>query len=347
MEQFNRIEEPKVFSEEDLVYLKALLGTTRTADGHDITFVSILSIRELVILYNVAFDGVPAVAKVAIRYQILESTECIVETLCYEKGIHLEDQQWSQEEEKWLLTDEQTQQIASDLEEALKDFRYANTYVKDVYHEADVHSVLHDCESIPRYYGLYECDDVVIYVIEKLGSDLFSQKPSLEVVAIDVIKALQCLHNANTNSYVNGYFHNDVTPGNILNDNRGGVTLIDFGVSRPIWFCGKPGESPPVYSLKVGNPCFAPSNAFLGCYNYASDLEGLCYTLEFLYHGPEGFPWKELAYEGEWKDEMSERAFLLRQKYTPSNERVRKLFEYIQTIGNEKPDYRKCMEFFM
>lgn len=366
MERFNRVVHPEEFSEEDLVYLRGLLGTTRTvsaeedatadatADKKNITFVSILSIRELTILYNAILDGTPVVAKVAIKYEVLQQRESMLEEICFDHEIELEDGQWDKQNEKWNLTEEQEQFILPKLEEAIKTFKYTDTFIKDVQLEAFFHENLKNCDFVPKYYGLFYCEDIVIYVIEKLGKDLFRERPPLEKVAIDVIKALECLHTTDVDAYIPGYLHRDVTPGNILNNDRGGVCLIDFGVTSLAANCRHPGKEKKKYSLTVGNPAFAPSIAFLGCYNYAADLEGLVYTLEVLYSGEETIPWGILACEGRseddkgvWRDELSERAYLLRQGFVPRDKRVKKLLEYIQTIGNEMPDYQKCIGFFL
>lgn len=347
MNRFNRTETPVLFTEEDLTYLKGLIGSTRTVDGNEITFESILSIRELVILFNVTFNGNPAVAKVAIKYEILNADrEYLIESICSDEGIDLLGEQWDSTNEKWLLTEEQEVILNPLIDEAIRTFKYTDTFVKDVSYEASIHRDIKECDTIPKYYGFYEFDDIEVYVLEKLGVDLFHHTPALEVVAIDVIKALECLHTTDcSHPTKKGFIHRDVTPGNILN-REGGVCLIDFGITTPAWACQPydPAEEK-TFLLTAGNPSFAPKNAFIGKYTYAGDLEGLCYTLEYLYYGIQTIPWNVLARE-KWRSDMSERAYHLRDEFIPSNEKVRKLLEYINTLENEVPDYKKCISFF-
>lgn len=344
MNRFNRTVKPQNFSPDDLDYLQGLVGTTRVVEDKQITFISILSIRELAILYEVTLDGISAVAKVAIRYEILQEKEEIFENVLSDEGI---DCEWDSEKEEWLLTDEQQRIVMSKVEEAIQTFKYTDTFIKDIRLESSIHEKIPECDFIPKFYGTYECEDIFIYVLEKLGSDLFKIRPDLEIVAVNVIEALRRLHTVKTQSYILGYFHRDVTPGNILNNGRGGVCLIDFGITCEPWACKQYSEGEEkVYSLTTGNPAFAPSISFIGCYNYAGDLEGLCCTLEFLYSGPETLRWGELFRSAEWNDSMSEKSYQLRQSFIPKNEKVKKLLDYVRSIGNDMPDYDRCIAFF-
>ena len=197
---------------------------------------------------------------------------------------------------------------------------------QDTYNYAVNHNIV---PRIPKYYGLFDDDQypITYYVMESLGPNLFNLHDMLlEDVAVDIITALKTVHQA-------GYFHRDITPFNILNTSDNHSILIDFGLSISTSDVDPIDDD--IY-LRVGNPMFAPMIAFRGSYNFGGDLEGLCYTLEMIYGEP--LPWNR---------NRSERGYRLRERYSPSNVKVRNLFEYLKTIGEEMPDYELCMDFFL
>jgi serine/threonine protein kinase len=152
-----------------------------------------------------------------------------------------------------------------------------------------------------------------------------------------------------------GYYHRDVTPLNILNTIDGeAVNLIDFGISMPTWAIGSSRRildqlmsdkkiSEDEILLQAGNPNFTPAISYLGGYNYVGDLEGLCYTLEAIYSKGHLLPWVPKGN----KEVKQVDAYKLRLSFTPTIPAVRELLDYTRSIGNEMPDYEKCMDFFL
>ena len=82
---------------------------------------------------------------------------------------------------------------------------------------------------------LFDANGTSYYVMDLIpGTSLAEQarhQPLSEQetrdVALQVLDALQTMHNA-------GLYHLDVKPGNIMRDNRGHCTLIDFGASKQL-----------------------------------------------------------------------------------------------------------------
>jgi serine/threonine protein kinase len=208
-------------------------------------------------------------------------------------------------------------------------------FIAEIEAEAEIHRntyeyiINHNMEQrIPKYYGVFDDDQypITYYLMEALGSNLFNlHNISLETVAIDVITALKSLHGA-------GYFHRDVTPFNIVNTSNDHVALIDFGLSISISEMNPDNH----IELGVGNPMFAPMIAFKNGYNYAGDLEGLCYSLEMVYY--HNLPWGRNS---------GRRGYLLRQSFVPTNIKVGRLLDYLKIIGDERPDYEWCINNFI
>lgn len=109
-----------------------------------------------------------------------------------------------------------------------------NTQLKKFQREARRIFELHN-EHIIHVSDLFDANGTSYYVMDLVnGTSLAEQTRQQPIsehevrnIAMQVLDALEAMHNA-------GLYHLDVKPGNIMRDDRGHCTLIDFGASKQL-----------------------------------------------------------------------------------------------------------------
>ena len=110
-------------------------------------------------------------------------------------------------------------------------------------------------DHIIHVFDLFDANETSYYVMDYIqGQSLaetirqhpLSEKATLDV-ASQVLDALETMHNS-------GLFHLDVKPGNIMIDDKGHCTLIDFGASKQL----NPSQRSVSFSTMPYTPGFAP-----------------------------------------------------------------------------------------
>lgn len=95
-------------------------------------------------------------------------------------------------------------------------------------------STYKDCDiKFPKPYAKYCCDDALVMSYEE--GFRFDDKKSILKYKIDFNKIISNLVNFyTTQMLINGYFHADPHPGNILITKEGNITMLDFGMVKTV-----------------------------------------------------------------------------------------------------------------
>lgn len=184
--------------------------------------------------------------------------------------------------------------------DAVKVERGGRRFYSHLLIEYSVYHKVRDSKGFPRCYYFERERDRNVLVMQLLGPSLYkirsrtslSQK-TVSMIAMQALERVETVHNAS-------FLHRDITPLNLLigKSRRDRIYLIDFGISKK--YKEDSGHHIRFRHGKgvCGSKMFCSSNSDFGReLSRRDDLEGLGYTLLYLYHGR--LPWRNIHSDSE------------------------------------------------
>lgn len=132
-----------------------------------------------------------------------------------------------------------------------------------------------------------------VLILKRFQMDLNHMPP--EVFKTQYKKLLrQCLEQLKIMHKAN-YVHRDISPGNIMIDENGDATILDFGLTQQMQ--GSEDMNNGIEDKDIGVPMFMGLHfATTGHYCFKDDIEALAYTFLYVYNGRQNgiqLPWTD------------------------------------------------------